>query len=127
MNWSTQQILYFFLSTISFILLALFAAEANFLPEMNWLVGTILAVFLIIHFYFLFKKREKFYELNIQNKGLLYSQAIALFVLELISFINAKEDFLNSAHTIELFKWMIMLGLFMSIIRVIRPLSFDEW
>ena len=71
--------------------------------------------------------KEQYYELCVKNKSNLYSLAINLFIIEMVSFVNIKGQFLNSPQTIELFKWMIMLALFMTIIRVIRPLSLEEW
>ena len=41
--------------------------------------------------------------------------------------MNQKDEFLNFPHTIEVFTWRLVLILFLSIIRVIRPLTFEEW
>ena len=129
MNWSPKQIIYFIYSVVSIIFCALWAAEASFLSFLNswtW-VGIFALFFLIIPLILVYRKRKFFYEISIKNKGLLYSQTVCLFILELLISINKKENFLNSPDSLELFTWMIKFALFISIIRVIRPLSFEEW
>ena len=127
MNWSFQQTLYTVLFTLAWIFLALFSSGANFLPANNIWTISIVGIFLVTHAYILNNKRDWYYELCIKNNGILYSQAIVLFVLEFISYLNAKEGFLGTPSTMEVFKWMITLALFLSIIRVIRPLERKEW
>jgi hypothetical protein len=129
MKWTTNQIIYFTYSIISFIFLALWSSEASFLPNLeSWtLIGVFALLFVTLPLVFLLRKKELFYELAIKNKGLLYSQAVCLFILEFVIFINQKEELLNSAHTLEVFTWMLKLTLFITIIRIIRPLTFEEW
>ena len=122
-----RSLLYNFCSTILIIFLVLFAAEATFLPESNGYILALLIIMLLSSFWMMFKKRQLYYDLTIKTKGLLYSQAIVVFALEMISYMNEKGDFLNTPSTLELFKWGLTLVLFLSIIRVIRPLSFEEW
>lgn len=129
MKWTTNQLIYFIYSIISFIFLALWSSEASFLPNADsWeLIGVFAILFLALPLVFLLRRKDLFYELAIKNKGLLYSQAVCLFILEFIIYINQKDEFLNSPHSMELFTWMLTLALFLSIIRVIRPLDFKEW
>ena len=129
MKWTTNQIIYFTYSIISFIFLALWSSEASFLPNHeSWtLIGVFVIIFLALPLVFLLRRKDLFYELAIKNKGLLYSQAVCLFILEFIIYINQKNEFFNSPHSMELFTWMLTLTLFISIIRVIRPLDFEEW
>ena len=129
MKWTTNQIIYFTYSIVSFIFLALWSSEASFLPNLeSWtLIGVFAIIFVALPFVFLFRRKDLFYELGIKNKGLLYSQAVCLFILEFILHINQKDEFLNSPPSMELFTWMLTLALFLSIIRVIRPLDFEEW
>ena len=68
-----------------------------------------------------------FYEVAVKNKGALYSQAVSFFILQYILILNQKGAFLNTPHLMELYTWMLMLALFFSVIRVIRPLTFEEW
>ena len=129
MKWTANQIIYFTYSIISFIFLTLWSSEASFLPNLeSWtLIGVFALIFLALPLAFLLRRKDLFYALAIKNKGLLYSQAICLFILEFVIYINQKNEFLNSPHSMELFTWMLTLALFISIIRVIRPLSFEEW
>jgi len=129
MKWTTNQLIYFIYSIISFIFLALWSSEASFLPNADsWeLIGVFAILFLALPLVFLLRRKDLFYELAVKNKGLLYSQAVCLFILEFIIYINQKDEFLNSPHSMELFTWMLTLALFLSIIRVIRPLDFKEW
>ena len=127
MNWSLPQILYASLFSITFIILALWSSGANFIPSSNiWFIG-VAGIFIATHVYIMNYNKDWYYEVNIKNNGFLYSQAIILFVLEFISYINSKEAFLSTPSTMEVFKWIITLALFLSIIRVIRPLSRNEW
>tara|TARA_B100000902_G_C27311937_1_gene918953 strand:- start:150 stop:551 length:402 start_codon:yes stop_codon:yes gene_type:complete len=127
MKWSLQQVLYTSLFTITFIILALWSSEANFIPSSSiWFIG-VAGIFIATHVYIMNYNRDWYYEVNIKNNGFLYSQAIVLFVLEFISYLNSKEAFLGTPSTMEVFKWIITLALFLSIIRVIRPLSRSEW
>ena len=127
MNWSLPQILYASLFSITFIILALWSSGANFIPSSNiWFIA-VAGIFIATHVYIMNYNKDWYYEVNIKNNGFLYSQAIILFVLEFISYINSKEAFLSTPSTMEVFKWIITLGLFLSIIRVIRPLSRNEW
>ena len=127
MNWSLPQILYASLFSITFIILALWSSGANFIPSSNiWFIA-IAGIFIATHVYIMNYNKDWYYEVNIKNNGFLYSQAIILFVLEFISYINSKEAFLSTPSTMEVFKWIITLALFLSIIRVIRPLSRNEW
>ena len=41
--------------------------------------------------------------------------------------LNQKGAFLNTPYFMELYTWMLMLALFFSVIRVIRPLTFEKW
>ena len=127
MNCSFQQIIYNTLFAIAFVFLALLSSEANFLPLDNIWSIAILGIFVVSHAYIFSNKKDWYYNVSIQNKGGLYSHAVILFVLEFISYLNSKENFLSSPSTMEVFKCMITLILFLSIIRVIRPLSRDEW
>ena len=129
MKWNTNQIIYFTYSILSFIFLALWTSEASFLPNLeSWtLIGVFAIIFVALPLVFLLRKKDLFYELAIKSKGLLYSQAVCLFILELILYINQKDEFLNSPHSMELFTWMLTLSLFISIIRALRPLAFKEW
>ncbi len=129
MKWNINQIIYFIYSIISFIFLALWSAEASFLPDLqSWSIISVFAViFVALPLVLLFRQKKFFYQTAIKNKGLLYSQAACLFILEFIVFINQKDPFLNSSHSLEIFIWMLKLALFLSIIRVIRPLTFEEW
>ena len=127
MNWSLSQILYASLFSITFIILALWSSGANFIPSSNiWFIA-VAGIFIATHIYIMNYNKDWYYEVNIKNNGFLYSQAIILFVLEFISYINSKEAFLSTPSTMEVFKWIITLALFLSIIRVIRPLSRNEW
>ena len=127
MNWSLPQILYASLFSITFIILALWSSGANFIPSSNiWFIA-IAGIFIATHVYIMNYNKDWYYEVNIKNNGFLYSQAIILFVLEFISYINSKDEFLSTPSTMEVFKWIITLALFLSIIRVIRPLSRSEW
>ena len=127
MNWSLSQILYAILFSITFIILALWSSGANFIPSSNiWFIA-VAGIFIATHVYIMNYKKDWYYEVNIKNNGFLYSQAIILFVLEFISYINSNEAFLSTPSTMEVFKWIITLALFLSIIRVIRPLSRSEW
>ena len=129
MKWTTNQIIYFTYSIISFIFLALWSSKASFLPNLeSWtLIGVFAIIFIALPHTVLFRRRDLFYELAIKNKGHLYSHAICLAILEFVIFINQKDAFLNSPHTLEVFTWMLKLALFISIVRVIRPLSFEEF
>tara|TARA_B100000900_G_scaffold329131_1_gene289514 strand:+ start:383 stop:781 length:399 start_codon:yes stop_codon:yes gene_type:complete len=129
MKWTTNQIIYFTYSVVSFVFLALCSSGASFLPNLeSWtLIGVFAVIFVVLPLFFLFRRKDLFYEIAIKNKGLLYSQAVCLFILEFILYINQKDEFLNSPHSMELFTWMLTLALFLSIIRVIRPLTFEEW
>ena len=129
MKWTTNQLIYFIYSIISFIFLALWSSEASFLPNTDsWeLIGVFTILFLALPLVFLLRRKDLFYELAIKNKGALYSQAVCLFILEFIIYINQKDEFLNSPHSMELFTWMLTLALFLTIIRAIRPLDFKEW
>ena len=91
-----------------------------------WFIA-VAGIFIATHVYIMNYNKDWYYEVNIKNNGFLYSQAIILFVLEFISYINSKEAFLSTPSTMEVFKWIITLALFLSIIRVIRPLSRNEW
>ena len=127
MNWSLPQILYASLFSITFIILALWSSGANFIPSSNiWFIA-VAGIFIATHVYIMNNNKDWYYEVNIKNNGFLYSQAIILFVLEFISYINSKEAFLSTPSTMEVFKWIITLALFLSIIRVIRPLTRNEW
>ena len=127
MNWSLPQVLYASLFSTTFIIMALWGSGANFIPSSNiWFIA-VTGVFIATHVYIMNYNRDWYYEVNIKNNGFLYSQAIILFVLEFISYINSKEAFLETPSTMEVFKWIITLALFLSIIRVIRPLSRNEW
>ncbi len=127
MNWSLPQILYASLFSITFIILALWSSGANFIPSSNiWFIA-VAGIFIATHVYIMNYNKDWYYEVNIKNNGFLYSQAIILFVLEFISYINSKEAFLSTPSTMEVFKWIITLALFLSIIRVIRPLTRNEW
>ena len=100
---------------------------SNFIPSSNiWFIA-VAGIFIATHVYIMNYNKDWYYEVNIKNNGFLYSQAIVLFVLEFISYINSKEAFLETPSTMEVFKWIITLALFLSIIRVIRPLSRNEW
>lgn len=129
MKWTTKQIIYFIYSIVSFVFLAVWASEPSFFPYFDsWtFVGVFAILFVALPIVFLFRSKKLYYELGIKNKGLLYSQAVCLFILEFIIYMNQKGEFLNSPHTIEVFTWMLTLTLFLSIIRVIRPLNFEEW
>ena len=129
MKWTTNQLIYFTYSIVSFVFLALWASEPSFIPSLeSWpVIGVFAIIFVVLPMVFLFRRKDLMYELAIKNKVLLYSQAICLFILEFIIFINQKNEFLNSPHTMKVFTWMLTLVLFMSIIRVIRPLTFKEW
>ena len=129
MKWTTNQIIYFTYSIVSFIFLALWSSEASFLPNLeSWtLIGVLAIIFVALPHTFLFRRKDLFYELSIKNKGHLYSYAICLAILEFVILINQKDEFLNSPHTLGVFTWMLKLALFISIVRVIRPLSFEEF
>ncbi len=129
MKWTANQIIYFTYSIVSFIFIALWASEPSFLPNLySWqLIGVFAIIFIALPLFFLFRRKKLMYELAIKNKGLLYSQAVCLFFLEFIIYINQKGEFLNSPHTMKVFTWVLTLVLFLSIIRVIRPLTFKEW
>ena len=129
MKWTNNQIIYFTYSVISFVFLALWASEPTFLPNLDsWpVIGVFAIIFVALPLVILFRRKDLMYEIAIKNKGLLYSQAVCLFILEFIIYINQKDEFLNSPHTMKVFTWMLTLVLFISIIRVIRPLTFEEW
>ena len=129
MKWTVNQLIYFTYSIISFIFLSLWSAEASFLPFPNsWeLIGVFAILFLALPLVLLLRRKNLFYELSIKNKGGLYSQAVSLFILQYILILNQKDAFLNKPFFMELYTWMLMLALFFSVIRVIRPLTFEEW
>tara|TARA_Y100000766_G_C18787992_1_gene546732 strand:- start:480 stop:878 length:399 start_codon:yes stop_codon:yes gene_type:complete len=129
MKWTVNQLIYFTYSIISFIFLALWSAEASFIPvPVSWeIIGVFLILFLALPLALLLRRKNLFYELAIKNKGGLYSQAVCLFILQYILILNQKDAFLNTPHIMELYTWMLTLALFLSIIRVIRPLTFEEW
>ena len=129
MKWTVNQLIYFTYSIISFIFLSLWSAEASFIPFPNsWeIIGVFAILFLALPLVLLLRRKNLFYELAIKNKGLLYSQAVCLFILQYILILNQKDAFLNTPHIMELYTWMLMLALFFSVIRVIRPLTFEEW
>ena len=129
MKWTVNQLIYFTYSIISFIFLSLWSAEASFLPFPNsWeIIGVFAILFLALPLVLLLRRKNLFYELSIKNKGGLYSQAVSLFILQYILILNQKDAFLNTPHMMELYTWMLMLALFFSVIRVIRPLTFEEW
>ena len=129
MKWTVNQLIYFTYSIISFIFLALWSAEASFIPvSTSWeIIGVFILLFLAIPLVLLLRRKNLFYELAIKNKGLLYSQAVCLFILQYILIINQKNAFLNAPHLMELYTSMLTLGTFITIIRVIRPLTFEEW
>lgn len=129
MKWTTNQIIYFTYSIVSFVFLALWSSKASFLPNLeSWtLIGVFAIIFVALPHTFLFRRKDMFYEIAIKNKGHLYSYAICLAILEFVILINQKDEFLNSPHSMEVFTWMLTLILFLSVIRVIRPLTFEEW
>tara|TARA_Y100000589_G_scaffold210694_1_gene198750 strand:- start:348 stop:746 length:399 start_codon:yes stop_codon:yes gene_type:complete len=129
MKWTVNQLIYFTYSIISFIFLALWSAEATFIPiPISWeIISVFVILFLTIPLVLLLRRKNLFYELAIKNKGLLYSQAVCLFILQYILILNQKDAFLNTPHIMELYTWMLTLALFLSIIRVIRPMTFEEW
>tara|TARA_Y100001933_G_C18604191_1_gene399318 strand:+ start:107 stop:505 length:399 start_codon:yes stop_codon:yes gene_type:complete len=129
MKWTTNQIIYFTYSVISFIFLALWSSEASFLPNLHsWtLIGVFALIFVGLPLFFFYRRKNLYYEVAIKNKGLLYSLAVCLFILEFLIYKNQKDEFLNSPHSMEVFTWMLTLILFLSVIRVIRPLTFEEW
>ena len=129
MKWTVNQLIYFTYSIISFIFLSLWSAEASFIPvSTSWeIIGVFAILFLALPFVLLLRRKNLFYELAIKNKGLLYSQAVCLFILQYILILNQKNAFLNAPHLMELYTSMLMLGTFITIIRVIRPLTFEEW
>ena len=129
MKWTTKQIIYFLYSIVSFVFLAFWASEPSFFPYSNsWSFIAVFAIFIVaLPIVFFSRRKDLYYELCIKNKGILYSQAACLFILEFIIYMNQKGEFLSSPHTIEVFTWMLTLALFISIIRVIRPLTFEEW
>ena len=129
MKWTTNQIIFFTYSVISFVFLSLWASEPTFFPNLeSWpVIGVFAIIFVALPLAFLFRRKDLMYEIAIKNKGLFYSQAVCLFILEFIIYINQKGEFLNSPHTMNVFTWMLTLILFLSIIRVIRPLTFEEW
>ena len=129
MKWTVNQLIYFTYSIISFIFLSLWSAEASFIPfSTSWeIIGVFAILFLALPLVLLLRRKNLFYELSIKNKGLLYSQAVCLFILQYILILNQKDAFLNKPFFMELYTWMLMLALFFSVIRVIRPLTFEEW
>ena len=129
MKWTVNQLIYFTYSIISFIFLSLWSAEASFIPFPNsWeIIGVFAILFLALPLVLLLRRKNLFYELAIKNKGVLYSQAVSLFILQYILILNQKHAFLNTPYYMELYTWMLMLALFFSVIRVIRPLTFEEW
>ena len=129
MKRTFNQLIYFTYSIISFIFLSLWSAEASFIPFPNsWeIIGVFAILFLALPLVLLLRRKNLFYELAIKNKGVLYSQAVSLFILQYILILNQKDAFLNTPHIMELYTWMLMLALFFSVIRVIRPLTFEEW
>ena len=129
MKWTINQLIYFTYSIISFIFLSLWSAEASFIPvSTSWeIIGVFAILFLALPLVLLLRRKNLFYELAIKNKGLLYSQAVCLFILQYILILNQKDAFLNTPYYMELYTWMLMLALFFSVIRVIRPLTFEEW
>ena len=129
MKWTFNQLIYFTYSIISFIFLSLWSAEASFIPFPNsWeIIGVFAILFLALPLVLLLRRKNLFYELAIKNKGVLYSQAVSLFILQYILILNQKDAFLNTPYYMELYTWMLMLALFFSVIRVIRPLTFEEW
>ena len=129
MKWTVNQLIYFTYSIISFIFLSLWSAEASFIPvSTSWeIIGVFAILFLALPLVLLLRRKNLFYELAIKNKGLLYSQAVCLFILQYILILNQKDAFLNTPYSMELYTWMLMLALFFSVIRVIRPLTFEEW
>ena len=129
MKWTVNQLIYFTYSIISFIFLSLWSAEASFIPvSTSWeIIGVFILLFLAIPLVLLLRRKNLFYELAIKNKGLLYSQAVCLFILQYILIINQKNAFLNAPHLMELYTSMLTLALFIGVIRVIRPLTFEEW
>ena len=128
MKWTTNQIIYFTQSVISFVFVALWASKPTFLPNLDsWpVIGVFAIIFVALPLVILFRRKDLMYEIAIKNKGLLYSQAVCLFILEIIIYINQKDEFLNSPHTMKVFTWVLTLVLIISIIRVIRPLTFEE-
>lgn len=129
MKWTVNQLIYFTYSIISFIFLSLWSAKASFIPFPNsWeIIGVFAILFLALPLVLLLRRKNLFYELAIKNKGALYSQAVSLFILQYILILNQKDAFLNTPYYMELYTWMLMLALFFSVIRVIRPLTFEEW
>ena len=129
MKWTVNQLIYFTYSIISFIFLSLWSAEASFIPvSTSWeIIGVFAILFLALPLVLLLRRKNLFYELAIKNKGLLYSQAVCLFILQYILILNQKNAFLNAPHLMELYTSMLTLGTFITIIRVIRPLTFEEW
>lgn len=129
MKWTVNQLIYFTYSIISFIFLSLWSAEASFIPvSTSWeIIGVFAILFLALPLVLLLRRKNLFYELSIKNKVGLYSQAVSLFILQYILILNQKDAFLNKPFFMELYTWMLMLALFFSVIRVIRPLTFEEW
>ena len=97
MKWTTNQIIYFTYSIVSFIFLALWSSEASFLPNLeSWtLIGVFAIEFIALPLVLLFRRKNLFYELAIKNKGLLYSHAVCIFILEFILHLNKKDAFLK--------------------------------
>ena len=129
MKWTVNQLIYFTYSIISFIFLSLWSAEASFIPvSTSWeIIGVFAILFLALPLVLLLRRKNLFYELAIKNKGLLYSQAVCLFILQYILILNQKNAFLNAPHLMELYTSMLTLGTLITVIRVIRPLTFEEW
>ena len=129
MKWTINQLIYFTYSIISFIFLSLWSAEASFIPvSTSWeIIGVFAILFLALPLVLLLRRKNLFYELAIKNKGLLYSQAVCLFILQYILILNQKNAFLNAPHLMELYTSMLTLGTLITVIRVIRPLTFEEW